>query len=966
MSDRESPVQPRQGSALVDAPDPDASERIVGASSLVEEGTERELAQAARSRLAAIVESSDDAIISKGLDGTIQSWNRGAEQIFGYSAAEAIGRSILMLFPPERRREEDEILAKIAKGERVERYETVRVAKDGRSIDISVTISPIRSASGQVVGASKIAQDITARRRLEHARAELAAIVDSSDDAIVSKSLDGIIRSWNRGAERIFGYTAAEVVGKSITVVIPPDRQAEEREILRKIANGQRVDHYETVRMTKEGRAIDVALTISPVRNSLGEIVGASKVGRDITLRKQMEHEIAAHRERYRVTLASVGDAVIASDVNGLVTFLNAIAEKLTGWPSAEAVGRPLAEVFHIISEETREPIENPAQKVIRSGTILGLANHTALIHRDGSERPIADSAAPILDDGKIIGVVLTFRDISEQRRAEESLQEQREWLQQTLQGIGDGVIATDVRGRIVFMNPVAEFLTGRTLEDCIGSSCADVFRIINEQTRNPVENPIGRVLRDGQIVGLANHTILIDARGNERFIDDSGAPIRNGSGRVVGAVLVFRDITDRRRMEMDRAAAASERERLLESERAARSDAERANRVKDEFVATLSHELRTPLNAILGWTQILKSQASLGDLIERGIEVIERNTRVQAQLVADLLDMSRIMSGKLSLEMRRTDLSGIVEAAIDTIQPTAEAKGVSIHPEIDRSIGPMAGDSARLQQIVWNLLSNAVKFTPPGGRVDVRVERVGSEAQIVVRDTGIGIHADFLPALFERFRQADSAINRRFGGLGLGLAIVKQLAELHGGTVEAASEGEGLGSSFRVRLPLGEPQRGRDVEAKRDFEEGGSLHSLRILVVEDDADTADLLERFLHGAGGEVTVVHSASAALEAMERSVPDVLVSDIGMAGMDGYELIRRIRRLELNRGGTTPAIAVTAFARMEDRMRALRAGYQAHLTKPVEAAELVATVRTLSGLTLGVRASPDQTFSRGSEE
>jgi PAS domain S-box-containing protein len=910
--------------------------------------------------LAAIVDSTDDAIVSKNLLGIIQTWNRGAERIFGYAAEEVVGRPITLLIPADRLSEEEDILARVRRGERVNHYETVRVRKDGLCIDVSLTISPLLDASGRVIGASKIAQDITERRRSEESRARLAAIVDSTDDAIVSKNLQGIIQSWNHGAERIFGYRADEAIGQPITLVIPPDRHAEEREILAKIARGERVDHYETIRVTRDGRRIEVSLTISPLMNAAGQVIGASKVGRDVTERNRMQRELALQRERFRVTLASIGDAVIAADVDGRVTFLNAVAEKLTGWPAEEACGRPLADVFTIISEETRERIEDPAQKVIRSGVILGLANHTALISRDGVESPIADSAAPIFDaGGKIIGVVLTFRDISEERRAEEALHEQREWFEQTLQGIGDGVIATDIRGSVVFMNPVAEFLTGRTLEDSRGRSCADVFRILNEKTRSAVENPVGRVLREGKVEGLAAHALLVDAQGNGRHVDLSGAPIRNSSGRLVGAVLMFRDVSERQAQELERAAAASERERLLEGERAARAAAERANRVKDDFVATLSHELRTPLNAILGWTQILKSQEALSELVARGMDVIERNTRVQAQLVADLLDMSRIMSGKLSLEIRKVDLGSIVEAAVETVQPAALLKGVTLHTQIDRGTGPLAGDAARLQQIVWNLLSNAIKFTPEGGRVEVSLERLDDQAHVVVRDNGIGIHADFLPALFERFRQAESATSRRFGGLGLGLAIVKQLTELHGGTVEASSEGEGRGSTFRVRFPIGSPRSASASEqasgtaAAVSVDDEVGLRGLRVLVVEDDADTADLLDRFLRNAGGAPLVVHSAEAALDAMRASVPDIVVSDIGMPGVDGYELMRRIRKLEPGQGGTIPAIAVTAFARMEDRMRALLAGYQAHLSKPVDAAELVATVRTLSGLTLGRR-------------
>jgi PAS domain S-box-containing protein len=795
-------------------------------------------------------------------------------------------------------------------------------------------------------------------------QARLAAIVESSEDAIISKDLDGIVESWNQAAERIFGYSEAEMLGKPIRLLIPSELQDEEDMILARIRAGQRVEHYETVRITKDRRRIDVSLSVSPLRDAAGRVVGASKIARDISERRRMERELAAQREWFRVTLSSVGDAVIASSVDGRVTFLNAVAEKLTGWRAEEAVGRPLPEVFCIISEQTREPIENPAQKVIQSGAILGLGNHTALIARDGSERPIADSAAPIFDDaGKVIGVVVTFQDIAAKRLADELRQEQREWFEQTLQGIGDGVIATDIRGHIVFMNRVAEELTGRTLGDSMHASCSDVYRVVDERTGEPSESPIGRVLREGQSAGLASPALLIGADGSERFIDEIGAPIRSSSGRLIGAVLVFRDVGERRRVELERLAVAQERERLLEGERAARSEAERANRVKDDFVATLSHELRTPLSAILGWAQIMRAQPSRPDLMQRGMEVIERNARMQTQLVSDLLDMSRISSGKLALEMRVVDLAVIVQAALETIQPAAQTKGVALEVDLDSALGPMAGDPARLQQVVWNLLSNAVKFTPAGGKVQVRLERSGAEATIAVRDTGIGIATEFLPSLFERFRQADSATNRRYGGLGLGLAIVKQLVELHGGTVEARSDGEGRGSTFRVRLPISELRlRGEEAIARsaerpqeRVLPDERGLAELRVLVVEDDTDTADLLQRLLHEWGAHVTTVSSASAALETLAAREPHLLVSDIGMPGVDGYELIRTIRSLEPSRGGAIPAVAVTAFARPEDRARALLAGYQAHLSKPIDPAQLIGTMKMLAGLILTPRRS-----------
>jgi PAS domain S-box-containing protein len=786
------------------------------------------------------------------------------------------------------------------------------------------------------------------------AESYLAAIVESSEDAILSKNLDGIIQSSNAAAERLFGYSSEELIGQSVRMLIPPDRQEEEDYILGKIRRGERVDHFETVRVAKDGHFVDISLTVSPVRDASGTIIGVSKIARDITDRKRAAAALAAQQEWFRVTLGSIGDGIIASDPDGRVTYMNGVAETLTGWSNDAARGAPLSDVFHIVSETTRERVENPAGLVIRSGHILGLANHTVLISRDGTERPITDSAAPIFDDaGRILGVVLVFRDFTEQRQAEEALAEQREWFETTLESIGDAVIATDVRGRVVFMNPVAEHLTGWRMEHARERACTEVFNVINETTRRTVENPVSRVLQEGMIVGLANHTLLISADGTERPIDDSGAPIRNREGRIVGVVLVFRDVTERRRVEVEREVSAQERERLLLAERVARGEAERANRLKDDFVAMISHELRTPLNAILGWTELMLKNRQDAALAARGLEIVARNTRLQAQLISDLLDISRIVSGKLRLEIQTVDLASVVEAAIETVQQAADAKDITIGRHLDTSIGPIAGDPARLQQVVWNLLSNALKFTPKNGRVDVTLRRAGSVAEILVKDQGVGIRPDFLPHVFDRFQQADASRARRFGGLGLGLSIVKNLVEFHGGCVTAHSDGEDKGAVFTITLPLAAPPALREASLTpavpmAAITEGLSLVGIRVLVVEDEQDAAELLTRILEDFGADVAVVSSAREALDLIATERPDMLISDIGLPEMDGYQLMEQIRRRETAEGGGIPAVALTAFARSEDRTRALRAGYQAHLAKPFEATELVATVASFVDL------------------
>jgi signal transduction histidine kinase len=403
---------------------------------------------------------------------------------------------------------------------------------------------------------------------------------------------------------------------------------------------------------------------------------------------------------------------------------------------------------------------------------------------------------------------------------------------------------------------------------------------------------------------------------------------------------------------------AFEEKRQLLESERAARSEAERASRLKDEFLAIVSHELRTPLNAILGWAHILtQSRTDRPEILTQGLDTIVRNARAQANLIEDLLDMSRIVSGKIRLNVRPVGMTEIVTAAVETITPAAQAKGIRIECDLDGVVPVIHGDPERLQQIVLNLLSNAVKFTPDGGRVEVSVETGETWTEVAVRDTGQGIAPEFLPYVFDRFSQADSSTTRRHGGLGLGLAVVSHLVELHRGTVRAESPGTGLGSTFAFRIPG--PADGTDVV---ETEQGGlesqasdlsgiadGLSGLRLLVVEDEPDTRDALARFLQHYGATVIAVGSAGDALERLAAEAFDVLVSDIGMPGMDGYDLIRELRSRETSSGRCLPAVAVTAFSREEDRQRVLREGYHEHVSKPVNTARLIGVLLELAGRT-----------------
>jgi PAS domain S-box-containing protein len=403
---------------------------------------------------------------------------------------------------------------------------------------------------------------------------------------------------------------------------------------------------------------------------------------------------------------------------------------------------------------------------------------------------------------------------------------------------------------------------------------------------------------------------------------------------------------------------AAEDRRKLLESERAARAQSERANAMKDDFLATLSHELRTPLNAILGWAQVLRRGVRNPADLQQGLETIERNARAQTGLIEDLLDMSRIISGKLRLDIQTLEPVPFIDAAIETVRPAAEAKGVRLEKILDARAGPVLGDTGRLQQVVWNLVSNAVKFTPKGGKVQVILQRVSSHVEISVTDTGMGIRPEFLAHVFERFRQADPSSTRTFGGLGLGLSIVKDLIELHGGSVHVTSRGEGLGATFSVHLPLAvlnaapppvERVHPRAPSARVAVFEHADLSGVRVLVVDDEVDARELIARILRDCDANVATAGGAHEALEILQREGADLLVSDVGMPDIDGYELLRRVRALPNEGTRRIPAVALTAFARSEDRTRALRAGFLVHVAKPVEPSELIATIASVAGRT-----------------
>ncbi len=551
-------------------------------------------------------------------------------------------------------------------------------------------------------------------------------------------------------------------------------------------------------------------------------------------------------------------------------------------------------------------------------------------------------------DEIELLGELMTrIWTRIDRARAEKSLRESEQHLAAMVNQTISGITETDLAGYFIFANDRFCEITGFSREELLGG--LRMHDITHPDDLPQSAEPFQLLAEKGIPFTVEKRYLRKD--GSIIWVKNSVSATKNADGKQQSVVAVMVDITENKRAEI-------EREKILESEQEARRQAEQANSLKDEFLATLSHELRTPLNAILGWSKMLQTKDLGEEVTKKAIDTIERSARSQNQLIEDLLDVSRIITGKLRLDVQAIDLPNVITAAVDAARPAAEAKNIRLQILLDPQAVPISGDPDRIQQIVWNLLSNAVKFTPKNGRIQVRLERINSHIEIVVSDTGKGIEPEFLAHVFNRFSQSDGSMTRRHGGLGLGLAIVRQLVELHGGTVSVESDGIEKGTTFTVCLPLLPVRREaandeeRRVHPKAAADGAGfdcppELDDIRILLVEDEADSRDLVNLVLEECGAKVETAESAAEALTAVQREKFHIIISDIGMPDEDGFTLIGKIRKLNEEQNGKTPAIALTAYARAEDRVRALRSGFQMHIAKPVEPAELIAVVANLAG-------------------
>jgi PAS domain S-box-containing protein len=1000
-----------------------------------------------------------DGVIASDATGHVSFMNAVAESLTGWKREEALGRSLETVFQIVNegtdQRVDNPALRAIREGQIVGlANHTVLISRTGTQIPIDDSGSPIKDADGNTVGAVLIFRNIAERRRAEKERellAEQARMLSSGFDAILVRDSHDRIVSWNHVAEELYGWTGDEATGQVTHALFKTRFPRPLEEITRHLHRDNRWEG-ELIHTRKDGSSMTVLSHWVLDRDKEGQPRTVLEINIDISARKLAEEALREQRAWFRVTLSSIGDAVIATDRSGIVRFVNHVAESLTGFTENDCVGRPLQEIFRIFNEQTREPVENPALRAMREGMIVGLANHAVLLRKDGSEVPIDDAGSPIRSqDGTTIGAVLIFRDISQRRR----LEQEREIAARTahrlaaiVESSDDAIIGTDFDLRITSWNLAAERMFGHSAREAVGQS----IRLIIPDDRWSEEDEVMQRIHGGKRV---EHFETQRRKRDSSIIPVSltVSPIYDSAGAVVGASKILRDITERKqaeerfRLAVEGAPSAmvmvdphgrivlanpfaerllgyernemtglsierlvperfrsdhlqfrtnylaggasqrpmgagrdlyavrkdglevpveiglspiqtgegnfvisavtdiTERKRAIEAESQARRAAEEANRAKDDFLAMLSHELRNPLSSILGWAVMLRNGKISLEEGGHALEVIERNARVEAQLVESLLDLSRIAAGKFKMDTERVDLLSVLHAVVDSLRPAVQAKNLTL--DIAASSEPVAviGDSARLQQIFSNLLTNAIKFTPRDGHIQARLDRTGSQAHIQIIDDGEGIEADFLPHIFDRFRQGESAKGRAHGGLGLGLAIVRELVHAHGGTVVADSRGKGLGSIFTVTLPIPAviPAHIEAATHQLPRVEESSISGLRILVVDDDADARELLAVTLGSRGGIVQTASSSAEALECVHRQRPDIMVADIGMPHEDGYVLIRTLRARERERSDKRlPAIALTAYASVADRDQALSGGYDLHLAKPVGPADLTRAV------------------------
>lgn len=635
---------------------------------------------------------------------------------------------------------------------------------------------------------------------------------------------------------------------------------------------------------------------------------------------------VTESREVFRVTLRSIGDAVMTTDIEGRVTYLNEVAEALTGWSQSEAVGQPLERVFHIVNEVSRQPVENPAMRALRQGVVVGLANHTILIRKDGTECPIDDSAAPIRNEQReVSGCVLIFRDVTAQRQVEREKTNQlltARLLASIVETSNDAIISKSLDGVIQSWNAAAERLFGFSAEQALGQHIS----IVIPPERLAEEEQIIANLRAGQRIEHFE-TERVRSDGQRIIVSLTISPIKDGEGNVVGASKIVRDITERKRLE--------------DNLRVLAADLSENDRRKNEFLATLAHELRNPLAPMSNMLEVLKRSDGNGEILKRAHETIERQLGQMVRLVDDLLDLNRITHDRLELRRSEVELSSVIQQAVEVARPLIDAAGHELTVELPDEPIYLNADRTRLAQVFGNLLNNSSKYTKAEGRISLKAKRVDDEVVVTVRDNGAGIPPDKLDSIFDMFMQVERTSDRSQGGLGIGLTLVKRLVDMHGGSIEPRSKGEGLGSEFIVRLPvLSKPS-----TASQDGSESTrTTPTRRVLIVDDNRDSADSLAMLMQITNNEAYLAHDGVEAVEAIEKHRPEVVLLDIGLPKLDGHEVCRRVRKEPW--GKDIVIIALTGWGQESDRQKSQEAGFDGHLVKPIDYDKLLDLLATLT--------------------
>jgi PAS domain S-box-containing protein len=806
--------------------------------------------------------------------------------------------------------------------------------------------------------------DITTRVLAEEAlrasEERYRLLTEISPDGMVIADAGGIIRLANQSMGRMLGVALEQMIGRGFCEFFPPRCVDQYRGYLANLMISNLPEcRVEMLFRRDNGQVLPAEVSAVPFYWQGKPFV--QFIIHDISRRQQAEaererllKEIETERNHLQQILEQMPIGVAIGEApSGRVILYNQEGELLLrrqAWLADDYQGYVRYGAMHEDGSPYR-PEEYPMYRALISGEVIK-GEEIRVRRGDGTESLFSINSAPIHDsEGRRVLAIITFIDITERKRAEEELRASEERLDLAQKAGNTGTFDWDIPANKVVCTEQLRDIYGLPPDGSCGTFenwCKLVYPedlpAFEASIREAMRKKLPQLQGEFRIVRADTGDVRwIEAR-SRIFYDAQGAPLR-----LIGTDM---DITERKRAE-------AEREELFVREQAAREEAEAANRMKDEFLTTVSHELRTPLTSILGWARMLTGGRLTGPQARHALEVIEQSAQSQTRLVEDVLDTSRIITGRLKLDAQPVAIEHVFQAAVDVVRPSAEAKGISLNSVVDESGDVVLGDANRLQQAIWNLLSNAVKFTNEGGRVEARLGRAEGQIEIAVTDTGIGIESGFLPHVFDRFRQADSTSTRTYGGLGIGLAIVRHVVEMHGGGVSASSPGKGQGATFKIRLPLISAARMTQLEVtrveapptppiEREVSENGlRLDGVRVLLVEDDSVTLDLLKFIFDESGAEVIAATSVDEALDTFERFRPDALVSDLAMPDRDGYDLIREVRSREPERGGNVPAVAVTAYARSEDRMRALAAGFQMHITKPISPDELIAIVASLTG-------------------